>query len=341
MRRVPYGTTIAFIPWNYRRSRQAVANLFLKNTQQLSLCVHGCDHTNREFCADDESELLQRANLALQRMRRHRESSGISHEEVMVFPQGLFSMAAIGALRKSRYLAAVNNSLYPGYSGGTLRLGDLLLPAMDRYHGFPIFPRRDTTTIFHVGLDLFLGKAGIVVEHHEFVRDGYSQWEAFAEQMNRLDDHLAWPSLIETVTESCLQKVTGENRIEVRFFTHTFRWHNNSDEPAHVQLSKFDPDPMLIKEIRVDGQVSPFRVSDSVIRLEVFVAPRTVITVEVLDEETSISPFRTGVAYRVRTGLRRYLSEFRDNSLSRYPRLLGFAKDVARQLKVTGDSTVE
>lgn len=341
MQRVPYGTSIAFIPWNYRRSRQAVANLFLKNTSRLSLCVHGCDHTNREFDCDDENHLIQKANLALHRMRQHHETSGVPYEKIMVFPQGVFSVAAIRVLRKSGYLAVVNSTCYPGKSGGTFPLGDLLLPAMCRFHGFPIFPRRDATRIFDIAVDLFLGKAGFVVEHHEFVQEGYHKWEDFAGQINSLDDHLVWPTLVETITESCLQKVAGENRLEIRFFTHTFRWHNQSERPVHTHLSKFDPEPALIKEIRVNGQVLPFQVNQSFIHLDILVAPKAVIEVEVLDKETpSILPLTTSIGYMARTGLRRYLSEFRDNRLARYPQLLGYAKTVARHFKLTGDSRI-
>ena len=341
MQRVPYGTSIAFIPWNYRRSRKSVADLFLMSQNRLSLCVHGCDHTNREFDADDENQLIQKSRLALQRMQHHQESSGIPHEKVMVFPQGHFSVSAIRALRKSGFVAAVNSSCNPSQSGVDLTLGDLMLPAVCRFHGFPIFPRRDPNRICDVAVDLFLGKAGLVVEHHEFVRDGYCKWEQFAAQMNALDERLSWASLVDTLTSSCLQKVAGEDRIDVRFFTRTFKWHNDLERPIHIHLSKYEPEPTIIREIRVNGQVRPFHVNEGFIYLDIAVPAKSIINFEILDKETdSPLPFRTSMSHMVRVSLRRYLSEFRDNTLARHPKLLGYAKSVVRHLRLTGDSRI-
>lgn len=340
MQRLSYGTSIAFIPWNYRRSRKAAIRLFLRNATRLSLCVHGCDHTKGEFDCDDENHLTQKANLALHRMRQHRESSGIQHEKVMVFPQGLFSVAAIRALRKSGFLAVVNSTCYPGHYDGTFLLGDLLLPAMCRFHGFPIFPRRDATRIVDIAVDLFLGRAAFVGEHHEFAREGYHKWEAFVAEMNSLVNGLAWPRLTDTITESCLQKVAGQNRMDVWFFTYKFRWCNQSKRPVRAHLTKFDPEPMLIKQVRVGGEILPFELKGSFIHFDILVPPNNVIDVEVLDEERQpIIPFNAGVGYRVGAGLRRYMSEFRDNRLARHPQLLGYAKTVARYFKLTGDSS--
>ena len=40
-----FATSIAFIPWNWRRSVAKVVRLFKANPARLSLSVHGCDHT--------------------------------------------------------------------------------------------------------------------------------------------------------------------------------------------------------------------------------------------------------------------------------------------------------
>jgi hypothetical protein len=218
-------------------------------------------------------------------------------------------------------------------------LGDLLLPAVCRFHGFPIFPRRDPIRIFDVAVDLFLGKAAFIVEHHEFVRDGYDKWEQFATRMNDLDDRLAWPSLVDTVTESCLQKVVGEDRIEVRFFTPFFKWRNPSDRPVYVHFSRYDPEPSLIREIRLDGQVVPFQVKDDFIQFDRIVFPRTAISVDVIDQTVpSTAAPKARLADSVRAGLRRYLSEFRDNTLVRHPVLLGCAKSAVQYFKLTSHS---
>src|SRR5436190_6490728 len=43
LRGCPHATTIAFIPWNWRRSTASAIELFRQHESELSLCVHGCD----------------------------------------------------------------------------------------------------------------------------------------------------------------------------------------------------------------------------------------------------------------------------------------------------------
>ena len=103
MQRSNYGTSIAFIPWNYWRTSRRGAARVLSASSNLSICIHGCDHTNKEFEAQAPALLDRRAGLAMQRMESQRKRIGAAFEQVMVFPQGLFSTAAIQALRANNY----------------------------------------------------------------------------------------------------------------------------------------------------------------------------------------------------------------------------------------------
>jgi len=339
MERVSYGTSLAFIPWNYRRSLKQVADLFLASQGSLSLCVHGCDHTNHEFESDDEGHLTKIAVLALQRMAKHHARSGVPHEKIMVFPQGHFSSQALRALRRSGFVAAVNTTCYPGGEESALTLGDVLRPAVCRFHGFPIFLRREPCRIIDIAVDLFLGRAGFVVEHHEFVRDGYGTWEQFASAMNDLDERLTWPSLDETITEACLQKVSGEHQVDLQFFTHVFQWRNRTANSVQVHLTKIEPDPLMIQAVQINGEPHSYVLQDGWLHCDALVGPNTSITVTVLYEDfAELVPFSPSVRHAVGVGMRRVLSELRDNHLSRHPQLLGYAKAAARRLRLTSDS---
>ena len=114
MRSVDYGTTIAFIPWNYWRTSKRKASSIFDQAPNLSICVHGCDHTNREFEDQNLAVLQGMADTGLDRMQRHERRTGVAFDPVMVFPQGKFSTAAMSALRTGGYLAAVNTSCFPG-----------------------------------------------------------------------------------------------------------------------------------------------------------------------------------------------------------------------------------
>ena len=117
MHREGYGTSIAFIPWNYRRTSSHTASSLFGRRPDLSICIHGCDHTNKEFESADPALLEWKAGLALERMERHQTRTGLPFERVMVFPQGRFSSDAMRALRAADYLAAVNSTCFPADEG--------------------------------------------------------------------------------------------------------------------------------------------------------------------------------------------------------------------------------
>ena len=104
-----FTTTIAFIPWNYRRTSDSVARVFRERSDRFSICLHGCDHTEGEFASTEVRRLNTQLHLATQRMRAHEQSTGLPYAEVMVFPQGKFSAASLELLKCHNYLAAVNS----------------------------------------------------------------------------------------------------------------------------------------------------------------------------------------------------------------------------------------
>src|SRR5207247_1207018 len=113
MKQGGFTTNLAFIPWNYRRSHPRVAELFRKHPQRLSLSIHGCDHTKGEFGDTAAAPLLSKAGTSRARMAKHREATGVPCDNVMVFPHGVFSTAALRATKQAGFLAAVNRTPFP------------------------------------------------------------------------------------------------------------------------------------------------------------------------------------------------------------------------------------
>src|SRR5438876_252947 len=98
MKRHKFSTNIAFIPWNWRRSTPEVVRLFKENSENYSVSVHGCDHTRAEFGSSNQQRLYWKAQQALERMNRHQSTTGIQYDADMVFPQCIFSEAAMSGL---------------------------------------------------------------------------------------------------------------------------------------------------------------------------------------------------------------------------------------------------
>ena len=174
MLRQRFTTNIAFIPWNWRRTSSAASKFFNSEAGLFSISIHGCDHTAGEFGADSSEVLYNMAQLARSRMRRHQERTGIEHDSVMVFPQGVFSSACPEVLKENGYLAAVNTEIIPvDFQNAHTRIRDVWDVAIMTYSEFPIFTRRYA---FHgvenFAFDLLLGKPCLIVAHHDSFKDG-------------------------------------------------------------------------------------------------------------------------------------------------------------------------
>src|SRR5207302_519873 len=113
--------TIAFIPWNYRRSDDSTISLFARSIPALAICAHGCSHTGGEFGVADSAYLAQLSLLARRRMEAQQTVTGLGFEKVMVFPQGAFSAEALRGLRAGGFLAAVNTEVMEKSRGEGVR----------------------------------------------------------------------------------------------------------------------------------------------------------------------------------------------------------------------------
>jgi hypothetical protein len=335
-----YALTIAFIPWNYRRTTRAAARLFATHGDRLAVCVHGCDHTRNEFGAPEARLLGQKAALALWRMRQHEQRTGLPFDDVMVFPQGRFSEAAMAALRRSGYLAAVNTervAIDPDASEMTL--ADELMPATNRLAGFPMFHRRYSRDQAHLAVDLFLGKPAHIVEHHEIFEDGCGALEASVRALKRMEPGLTWPPLAAALREMHVRKRGERTDLDVRFFTSRFAFVNEGDRRRSVRFAKPEPDLDCVKALHVNDRSVPFRCAGPFIEFDAELEPGERILVRVEDRaEPAEDLFRPGLGYRVKTRARRVLSELRDNHLVRHPWLLRTAKRAVRLVKASADT---
>jgi hypothetical protein len=283
--------------------------------------------------------LDRKAGLALERMERHETRTGLPFDRVMVFPQGRFSSDAMRALRGADYLAAVNSTCLPTDGQAShLTIGELLRPAVTRFHGFPVFHRRYPHRLVDSGFDLFLGKPALLVEHHQYFRDGYEQLEEFVTGLRNLEPALSWPTLSAQLAGSCLIRSISGAASEVQFFTRRFRLKNTHRERHRFRLSKHEPDLSVVRAVTVNGTDVPFACPDDRVGIELEVDPGQSVAVEILDRPSPTRRARSmGVIYGTGVFARRALSEFRDNTLSRHPGVLRAATRLARTLGVSGE----
>lgn len=292
----------------------------------------------------DQSAVQWRADTALRRMRNHEQRTGVPFEPVMVFPQGRFSTPAVLALRRGGYLAAVNSTCFPTDEGAeTLRMADFLRPAVTRFYGFPIFQRRYPRRLIDCAFDMFLGRPALLVEHHEYFRDGCERLEEFVRNLQEIDEGLTWTTLASQLMRSCTMREAAEGKTEVQFFTRRFQLENSRENRATFLLRKHEPSQETVAAVRAGGADVPFSFEDGFLFLELQVDPGRLVDVEIIDRPRLLTTAADGpgVRYTMGVAARRALSEIRDNTLARNPRLLKAATEVARRMRVTGDQDRE
>jgi hypothetical protein len=339
MRAMSYATSIAFIPWNHWRTSPRKARRLFERDPNLTVCVHGCDHTNKEFDEVDLNILQAKADTALCRMERQRARTGVAFDPVMVFPQGRFSSAALAALRASGFLAAVNSTCFPTDAGAApLTIADFLRPAITKFYGFPLFQRRYPRRLVDFAFDLFIGRPVLIVQHHEDFREGCGRLESFVAGLRKLEPRLTWGALSRQLSQCCMVRTPAERSMEVRFFTNQFRFGGAQESLRRLLFSKEEPDPSAITSVLVDGGSVPFSHDNGLLTFSYEVDAGQGVDVRVVDRARRSTPAlsRSTLQHTVGVAARRALSEIRDNILAKHSRLLAAATGLATRMKATG-----
>jgi hypothetical protein len=335
-RKHEYHVTLAFIPWNHWRTRTKSAQMFLRYSDCFSPCAHGCDHTNHEFRSADYEGLLRMTFAARQRMERHRERTGLTSEPLMVCPQEQYSLEAMRAFADGRqFVGLICTACMPrNLSTPQIHGADLLLPAQDSFYGFPVFKRHYWNGMAVFAMALFLGKPAILVEHHEFFRNGPAGAEEFAQRLAKLRPDLKWKSLLQTVTQTHARRRVSQDRWEVRFFTDTFQFEHESEHPMALKLLRRLPATTHVERVRAGGREVPFSRKDGFLTFEIQMDHPQTLSIKV--DCRSVKPtkfYSPGVRYQASVALRRGLSELRDNVIARNPVVLRASKRLVKSFQ--------
>jgi hypothetical protein len=327
MKRRNFSTNIAFIPWNWRRSTPKVVRLLRENPQNYSVSVHGCDHTRAEFGSPDRQRLYWKAKQALERMNRHESITGIRHDRVMVFPQGIFSEAAMSALKHTDLIAAVNNDVVcAGPHPCAITISDVWDIAVMRYSSFPIFTRRyPWEGVENFAFDALLGKPVIVIIHHDYCSDHCKRLTDFVDRLNALKCRLTWRSLREVVRRSCRQRKLSSGEVEIEMYAAELRLENRSEQPRRFLIKRRECEPSAIREICGEsGPIAWNSVNGHInLEIELCAGESEMIGIK-FHELLGDGCNRDNLPYRFKTMLRRYLCEIRDNYIVKSKlRLLG------------------
>jgi hypothetical protein len=322
--------SIAFIPWNHRRTSREIVDLFKSGWPQLSICFHGCDHTGSEFSTRTANEAAPLIDLALSRMKRLEADTALGCERIMVFPQGRFSAEAMRALRASEMLAAVNTELLDCRTDHGVKGADLLKPAITTFGGFPLFMRRPAEEDpANFALDLILGKPCLIVTHHQFFERGMNAFRSKVEVLNALEPGLNWTNLERGILSTYSVSTGPDGRPHIRLYGARASVVPETSEPFVVAKAESDPGTV---RVFVDGAERASTNADGDLRFVVNSAARSPVTIEARAAAPPKPASEQSAKYRLKVTARRYLTEARDNYLCRFPRLNAGAASMKRLL---------
>lgn len=320
MVRHQFTTNIAFIPWNWRRTSPAASDFFRNEASRFSVSVHGCDHIGAEFGTSSHDMLNSRAKLAQSRMRNHEARTGIHHDPIMIFPQGVFSSICPEVLKRNGFLAAVNTEAAPvDPQGARTRIRDVWDVAIMAYGGFPVFTRRYA---FHglenFAFDLLLGKPCLVVSHHEFFKDGGSEVVELIEKLRSLKCGLRWRPLGEVIRRACRRRPSAAGVEEVEMYGTELLIDNSSDQVVEVRVRKREHQADLVAEILIDGKPIMWTKESDHLVLGTRILPHGETRLQVVyREQGDAKEMGRSLRFELSVAARRFLSEFRDDCLSR------------------------
>jgi len=263
-------------------------------------------------------------------MNRHESITGICHDRVMVFPQGIFSEAAMSALKHSGLIAAVNSDVISSDSQPcAVTISELWDIAVMGYSDFPIFTRRyPWEGIANFAFDVMLGKPAIVLIHHDYCSDHCARLIDFIKGLNALKCPLTWSSLGEVVRRSYRQREVSPDVVELEMYGTELRIENRSGRRKRYLIRRRESEPSGIKEVRVASEEMVWNFHDGRIDFEVELDPgeSRIITIKFHDLDGNGQCEETA-SYKAKTMLRRYLCELRDNYVTTTKlRFVGSAK---------------
>ena len=335
MDRLDFAMTVAFIPWNWRRTNSLTVDMFRRSPRKLSLCVHGCDHTGGELASRSPALLNRRIKLANQRMDLLHRKTSLHHDRVMVFPQGEFSPEIGRALKLNGFVGAVNTEIAPSNGArNDTKIADLWSVAIMKYGTFAIFTRRYITDgIENFAFDALLGKPCLIVAHHDIFKGQGQVLADFIAKLNTLKWNIHWRPLGDAIKRGFKLRSQGKLGI-VYMHAEEILIENASVETCVANFMKEEDDPDCVKGVTVNHHPVEFSHQGEYLQFTTKLPPNGTAEVRIIYfDKLEVDPRRDGIAYKIKTHTRRYLSEFRDNYLSQSDFVLKNALRIKRLLK--------
>ncbi len=327
-----FSTSVAFIPWNFKRTSKKVAGVFKERPDRFSICIHGCDHTGNEFGVTNIEELNSKVKLATRRMIGHENINGLKFDKVMIFPQGRFSTTAMQVLKNNNYLAAVNTDAIAVNKSEGPEISCFFEPAITIYESFPLFLRRYPGNFLDFVFDLFIGKPVFIVTHHNNFREGYHNITDLVDKINSVSKNIQWTGIGTIIKKTYLEREYVDGTIHCKIYSSTVFIKNQYELSKTYIIAKDEMSNTTIKHLLVNGKKSSYKSQNERIILIQEIRPGETVQIEIVYEDNiPCLEINRDIRQNMRVWMRRHASEFRDNIISKNDFLLSLAYKFKKQ----------
>jgi hypothetical protein len=183
-----------------------------------------------------------------------------------------------------------------------------------------------------VAFKLFFGRPALIVEHHELFEHPEPLVE-IAARINSMAPEMHWSRLAIVAANSILTRRSPGGVQQVRAFSCKARISNESSCIGHYLIEWGIPcGTSLVEHVLVDGApCRDFEIGDGALRLSVEIIPGCSREVSLVYRNDLVVAKNLGPRWVARAFVRRRLSEFRDNYLTKNQGLLEAAKAMQRR----------
>ena len=267
------------------------AGLFKTRPDRLSLCVHGSDHTNKEFGVQDWSmqHLLAGNGHGQDEEARANDRTSLRSRDGFPKMEASRNTPSSPCEATGTSLPSIQRSpRWTPPAPPTVR--DWLEIPLMVYDDFPLFARRYPKDIELFALDLLFGKPALLVEHHAYFMHGVEEAGNMARQLNNLEPSLQWRNLTEICQHAYLQRRSGPDTTHVKFYTRTVEITNASTQARTYILQKQETDPTVVGCVTADGSKVPFSIEQGVLKTTIQIEPRSTAKLMVMYRPTPPPP---------------------------------------------------
>jgi hypothetical protein len=206
--------------------------------------------------------------------------------------------------------------------GHKVRIEDYWQVGVLNYSEFPIFTRRYASAgIENFAFDILLGKPCLVVAHHNDCHDDCRHIADFMDRLNQLNAPLRWLNLGEALRRSFRQRQVSPGVMEIEMYGSEVRVENLLPLRTSFHFRKRESRVEHINTVEASGNPIPWvaAADKQGLSFNVELNPGESRIVQVAYKEfESADGFKgENLRYKLKAMVRRYLSEVRDNYVTR------------------------